>query len=91
MLKQWQYAVNSTTNSIVNKKQGSVYNGDMLVGGVDMRCRYAYFKMYKGGVLVFDGIPVIAPSGQGAFYDRVSKRLIENLLGGSVTYGYVED
>jgi hypothetical protein len=91
MLKRWQYSVNGTTNSITKQTKGSVYNGDMKVAAVDMRCRYAYFKMYKGGVLVFDGIPVIAPSGQGAFYDRVSKRLIENLLGGSVIYGYVED
>jgi hypothetical protein len=91
MLKRWQYSVNGTTNSITGQTQGNVYNGDMQVAAVDMRCRYAYFQMYKGGVLVFDGIPVIAPSGQGALYDRVSKRLIENSLEGSVIYGYVED
>jgi hypothetical protein len=91
MLKRWQYSVNGTTNSITKQTQGNVYNGNMKVASVDMRCRYAYFQMYKGGVLVFDGIPVIAPSGQGALYDRVSKRLIENSLEGSVIYGYVED
>ena len=91
MLKRWQYACNSETNSITQKLQGTVYNGPMQISSAYMKCRYAYFRMLKSGVLVFNGIPVIAPNGQGAMYDTVSKRLIENSGEGTITYGLIED
>lgn len=91
MLKRWQYACGSTTNSITKKLQGTAYNGPMEISSPLMKCRYAYFRMLKSGVLVFNGIPVIAPNGQGAMYDTVSKRLIENSGEGTITYGLIED
>jgi hypothetical protein len=91
VLMQWKYAYGTTTNNITTKTQGIAYSGPMQIAGVNMKCRYAYFRMLKSGVLVFNGIPVIAPSGQGALYDTISKRLIENLGAGTITYGLTED
>lgn len=91
MMMQWKYAYGTTTNNITIKDQGTAYSGPMQIAGGTMKCRYAYFRMLKSGVLVFNGIPVIAPSGQGALYDTISKRLIENLGAGTITYGLTED
>ena len=61
------------------------------IGGGTMAMQYrasifAYFKMYRGGVLLRDFIPVRA--GQtGYLYDRVSGHLYPNLGTGSFTLG----
>ena len=49
--------------------------------------RFYSCKIYTGGVLVFDGIPV-RKDGRGYIYDRISGRMCGNAgSAGSVTYG----
>lgn len=59
---------------------------DTLQGSSCLPAKLYYFKLYEGGTLVLDLIPV-RKDGVGYMYDRVSKTLFGNSGTGSFTLG----
>lgn len=60
--------------------------GQPYDGNLGNKVKIYYFKIFKNGMLVFDGIPALDPSGVPCMYDTVTKQPFYN--GGTGVFNY---
>jgi hypothetical protein len=78
VLKEKTNTVGTISNQTLPLFGGKLNNSSNATAYSKSGTRCYYAKYYLDGSLVRDFVPVIAPNGQAAMFDQVSKKLFYN-------------